>query len=206
MKKDTSFYDLKIKGIKEETPKTKSYTFEVPTELSNKFAYKQGQYLTLRFDIEGQDARRSYSMSSSPLEDHLTVTVKRVKNGLVSNYMADSLQVGDTVRVMPPDGRFYTKLDGDQKKAYYLFAAGSGITPLMSILKTILEKEPLSTVHLLYGNRNEDCIIFEDALKRLDAEYKGQLHTTFILSQPLRTRKGGIGGFFAKGKTNWTGW
>lgn len=203
--KDTAFYDLAISKITEETADTRSFTFEVPDELATAFKYKHGQYLTLRFHINGQDVRRSYSMSSSPMEPEITVTVKRVEGGLVSNYMHDTLDVGEKVRVMPPDGRFYTKLEHEQKKSYYLFAAGSGITPILSILKTVLEEEPKSRVHLVYGNRNEASIIFEKTLEQLSAKYKGQLFVEHILSQPHREKKGGIGGLFSKGKISWKG-
>ena len=147
------FYQLKVKDVRQETPEAVSVTFEVPAGLSETFNYKHGQYLTLRFDIDGQEVRRAYSMCSSPLDDHITVTVKRVEGGLASNYIHKLVKEGATVDVMPPEGRFFTKLDPENKKTYYLFGAGSGITPLMSIMRTILEEEPLSTVFLLYVNR-----------------------------------------------------
>jgi ring-1,2-phenylacetyl-CoA epoxidase subunit PaaE len=198
---DTQFYPLTISKVKQETKKTVSLFFTIPTDLSSTFKYTQGQYLTLRFMIDGKEERRAYSMSSSPVEPELAVSVKRVLGGKVSNYINDHLKVGDTVDVMPPQGRFFTKLDPDQRKTYYLFGAGSGITPLMSILKTIVEEEPKSSVHLLYGSRHDDQIIFYDELEALSKRYEGQLTVSYIVSQP-RTEKGG---WFKKGKASWTG-
>ena len=135
---DKNFYPLKVSRVVQETEDTVSLVFDVPADLKETFEYKQGQYLTLRFEIKGKEERRAYSMSSSPVEPQLKVSAKRVKNGIVSNHIADKVKVGDSVEVMPPQGRFYTTLAETNRKAYYLFGAGSGITPLMSIIKTIL--------------------------------------------------------------------
>ncbi|HEB62732.1 MAG TPA: 2Fe-2S iron-sulfur cluster binding domain-containing protein [Bacteroidetes bacterium] len=201
----TKFYPLKVTKVQKETNDTTSVSFEVPQELKETFKYIHGQYLTLKFDINGKEERRSYSMSSSPLENDLTVTVKRVKGGVVSNYINDHVQVGTVVELLPPDGRFYTDLDEAQQKSYYLYAAGSGITPLLSILKTILEQEPKSTVFLFYGNRNEDSILFKKDLDHLQNKYSGQLFVEHILSQPKKEKQGGLSGFFKKATTNWKG-
>jgi ring-1,2-phenylacetyl-CoA epoxidase subunit PaaE len=196
-----SFHALKVSNVRPETADAVSVTFEVPESLKEQFQYTQGQYLTLRFDIKGDSVRRAYSMCSSPLEEGLTVTVKRVKKGLVSNYINDKLKPGDVVDVMEPDGRFFSVLDPEQRKTYYLIAAGSGITPLYSILKTILEKEPKSTVFLLYGNRDEDSIIFKKGLDELATRYQGQLEIEYLLSRPKRQKKG----LFSKGVVTWEG-
>ncbi len=201
---DTNFYKLTVNGITQETNDTVSISLEVPAELKATFAYKQGQYLTLRFDIKGNEVRRAYSMSSSPQEEDLTVSVKRVKGGVVSNHIADQLTIGSEIEVMPPQGRFYTHLEETQRKTYYLFAAGSGITPLMSILKTVLEAEPQSIVHLIYGNRSEQDIIFKDQLAGLANRYQHQLYVTHVLSQPRR-EKSGLFGMFQKGTLSWQG-
>ncbi len=201
----TTFYDLKLHALIPETEYAYTLSFEVPESLKETFQYTQGQYLTLRFNINGEDVRRAYSMCSSPLEEHLSVTVKRVEGGKVSNHIADHLKPGDTVSVMPPEGRFFTKLDEEHRKNYYLFAAGSGITPLMSILKTILEKEPQSTVFLLYGNRNEEQIIFREALGALEKRYSDQLIVEHILSQPRREKGKGLFGMLSKGTLTWQG-
>ncbi len=200
-----TFHSLPVKNIVQETPDAVTLTFEVPGDLKEQFQYVQGQHLTLRFHINGKEERRSYSMCSSPLENDLSVTVKQVKGGKVSNYIHEHVKPGSTVEVMPPEGRFFTPLDGEQQKNYYLIGAGSGITPLMSMLKTILESEPMSYVFLLYGNRNEEEIIFKNELDRLAARYEGQLHLEYILSKPKRDKPKGLGGLFSKGKTSWTG-
>ncbi len=199
------FYDLPVREVRRETQDAVTLIFEVPEDLKSAFQYKQGQYLTLRFNINGQEERRSYSMSSSPLEQGLAVTVKQVENGKVSTHINQQVEAGSKISVMPADGRFYTALDADQRKDYYLFGAGSGITPLMSILKTILEAEPLSTVYLLYGNRNEESIIFREALEALERKYEGQLFVEHILSQPKREKSSGALSFLKKGKIAWEG-
>lgn len=199
------FHSLQVKNIKSETADTVSVTFQIPPDLQDAFQYKPGQYLTLKFNINGEEARRAYSMSSSPLEDGITVTVKKVEKGLVSNHICNQLKAGDQVEVMVPQGRFVVKLDEDNNKTYYLFGAGSGITPLMSIARTVLEKENMSTVFLFYGNRNEDGIIFKSELDALEKKYDNQLIVTHTLSQPKKEKSGGFGGFFKKEKISWEG-
>ncbi len=199
------FHTLTVSKIQQETEDTVSVSFAVPTVLADDFQYTQGQYLTLKFDIKGKEERRAYSMSSSPLEKDLTVTVKRVKKGLVSNHIADTLKVGSTVEVMPPQGRFFTKLDADNRKTYYMVAAGSGITPIFSILKTTLEAEPQSFVNLLYGSRAEEGIIFKNELDALQSRYANQVSVTHILSQPKREKSSGMFSFLSKGSLNWQG-
>lgn len=198
-------YPLTVKNITEETPSAKTVTFSVPTAAKGDFVYKQGQYLTLIFNLKSGEARRAYSMCSSPTEEDIAVTVKRVAGGLVSNHICDNLQVGDKVNVLKPEGRFYTEINDQAEKTYFFFAAGSGITPVYSIIKTILEEEPKSTVHLLYGNRDEDNIIFKSGLGKAEKRYAGQLTVTHTLTQPKREKAGGLFGAFKKGKINWTG-
>ncbi len=199
------FHNLIVSKITPETDDAVSISLNVPQDLKKEFSYTQGQYLTLRFDISGRDERRAYSLSSSPLETDLTVSVKRVARGVVSNHICNNIKIGDSIAVMPPQGKFFTPLSIEQRKTYYLFGAGSGITPLMSILKTILETEPASTVFLLYGNRDESNIMFKNELDNLQTRYTGQLFVEHILSQPKREKPGGLSGLFSKGKTSWTG-
>lgn len=199
------FHTLKVKSIKRETPEAVSVSFSVPEDLRAIFRYKQGQYLTLKLAIDGREERRAYSMSSSPLEEILTVTVKRVENGKVSNFINDCLQEGQEIEVMPPEGRFFTALDPEQRKTYYLFGAGSGITPLISIIKTIVEEEPQSSIFLLYGNRTEESIIFREELGRLEKRYAGQLKVEHILTQPPRAKSNGLLGMLGKGTLLWQG-
>jgi len=199
------FHNLTVGEVRRETQDTVSLILEVPEDLQETFQYKAGQYLTLRFLIDGKEHRRAYSMSSSPIEDTLAVTVKRVPRGIVSNYIHNQVQSGDTVEVMPPEGRFVAETDEERRRSYFLFGAGSGITPLMSILKTVLEQEPKSEVHLLYGSRDESNIIFREELNRLKARYAGQLRIENILSRPKRSKSKGLGGLFSKGSISWEG-
>ncbi|MFN0216747.1 MAG: FAD-binding oxidoreductase [Saprospiraceae bacterium] len=200
------FFELKIKSKTAETADTTTIELEIPDELRDLFSYKQGQYITIRLHIKGQELRRSYSMSSSPLENRLAVTVKKVAGGKASTYLHDQAQVGDTLEIAAPAGRFYSELNADKRHTYYLFAAGSGITPLMSIIKTTLESEPMSAIFLLYGSRNEESIIFRDALDSLSERYAGQLHIEHVLSQPKKeSTGGGLFGVFKKSTTNWQG-
>lgn len=200
------FFQLKIKNKTAETSDTTTIELEIPDELRDLFTYKQGQYLTLRLHLNGHELRRSYSMSSSPLENRLAVTVKKVAGGKASTFLHDEAQIGDTLEIAPPAGRFYNELNPDKRRTYYLFGAGSGITPLMSIIKTTLESEPMSAIFLFYGSRNEESIIFRDELDRLSERYAGQLHVEHILSQPKKENTGGgLFGMFKKSSTNWHG-
>ena len=199
------FHTLKIDRIEKETEDAVSLYFDIPADLKKAYIYEAGQYLTLKFHLNNKEERRAYSICTSPLESELAVTVKRVKNGLVSNYINDELNPGDEVDVMVPQGKFTVSPDADQSKSYYLFAAGSGITPMMSILKTLLESEGKSNVHLLYGNRNEDSIIFKSELAGLEETFRGQLTVEHILSKPTKIKEKGLGGLFKKAKTSWEG-
>ncbi len=199
------FYALSVAEVKEETPDAVTVSFIVPPELKETFAYEHGQYITLKVMIDDEEHRRAYSMSSCPFDEHIAVTVKRVEGGKVSTYIHQRLGPGIEVEVMAPQGKFRTELDPEQRKNYYLFGAGSGITPLMSILRTILEKEPMSRVCLLYGNRHEGSIIFRRQLEALSREYSGQLFVEHILSRPRRKKLAGIKGWFSKGEITWEG-
>jgi ring-1,2-phenylacetyl-CoA epoxidase subunit PaaE len=198
----TDFHTLKIKELVKETEESISVIFDVPDQLKDQYQFKAGQYLTLKFDKNGQEYRRAYSIFTSPLEQKLGVTSKRVKNGVISNHMNDNLTVGQDIEVMVPLGTFTLDLSHAAIKDYYLFAGGSGITPMMSLIKTILEEEPKSTVNLFYGNTNESSIIFKNELDRLEKMHSGQFTATHLLSDPIKTKSG----FFSKAKTNWTGW
>jgi len=199
------FYPLKVTRLQPETDQAVSIYFEVPPADRTAFNYRAGQYLTLRFHIDGKEERRAYSMCSAPHDDELAVTVKRVKNGLVSNHVAQNLKPGDTVDVMPPMGRFLAEVDPAARRRYYLFGAGSGITPLMSILRSVLEQEPKSEVILLYGNRDEDNIIFEQQLRELQNRYAGQLTVEHTLSRPKKYATKGLKGLFKRSTTRWEG-
>jgi ring-1,2-phenylacetyl-CoA epoxidase subunit PaaE len=201
----TSFHKLKVINVKQETAHAVAVTLEIPSDLKSTFTFIQGQYLTVKFNLNGKEVRRAYSMCSSPLEANLTIGVKRVKNGLVSNHINDNIKVGSEIEVMPPLGNFYSELKEKNRKNYYLFGGGSGVTPLFSIAKTVVEKEPQSATFLLYGNQNEDSIMFKAQLEGLEQRYAGQFKMEHILSEPKLEKPGGFGGFFKKAKPTWTG-
>lgn len=200
-----SFYPLTVASLTPETDQAVTVAFKVEDAQAETFQYQAGQYLTLKFVVNGKEERRAYSMCSAPHDKEIAVTVKRVKGGIVSNHIADLIKAGDTIEVMPPQGRFLVKPQHTARKDYYLFGAGSGITPLMSILRTILEEEPKSSVYLLYGNRDEDSIIFESQLAELSSKYEGQLLVTHTLSRPKKYKKGGLRGLLSGGKSKWMG-
>ncbi len=179
------FSKLNVAEVEQNTEDAISIHFEVPEELQETFTYQPGQYLILQVGIEGQKHRRAYSLCSSPaIDDNLIVTSKRVEGGLVSNYLNDELQAGDTLEVYPPQGNFTPDIDPENEKQYVLLGAGSGITPLMSILQTVLIKELKSEVLLFYGNRNEQSIIFKDKLDELQKKFPDRFEVIHSLSQP----------------------
>lgn len=181
-------YQLKVLQVEQLTDDAVSVSFDVPKELKEKFQYKPGQYLTLQFNLNGEKVRRSYSLCSSPaLEEPLRIGVKRVKDGLVSNHINDHVKVGDVIDVLPPDGRFYANVKADNYKTYFLFSAGSGITPILSITRTVLLTEPHSFVHMIYGNSNQDTIMFKHELDELQEQYADRLILVHSLSRPKKS-------------------
>ncbi len=203
---DTNFYPLKIKEVSSDIADAIVLTFDVSAELKEKFQYEHGQYVTLKFKFKDKEERRAYSLCSSPsMDSHLKIAVKRVYKGLVSNHINDNIKAGDMVEVMPPQGHFSTPLESNQSKDYFLVAAGSGVTPMLSILKTVLEEEPKSNIYLLYGNRNEESIMFKAELDALEKRYVGQLKVIHTLSKPKERKEGGIFGLFAKKIIDWQG-
>ncbi len=199
------FYNLKIKQVIRETEDAVSLIFDIPQDLTDTFDFIQGQYLTLQFTLNGDAVRRAYSMSSSPLDDVVKITVKQIQNGLVSTHINQNLKEGDTVAVMPPNGRFYTDLDAENKKTYYMLGGGSGITPLLSILKTVLETEPLSAVFLFYGNKDEDSVIFQKKLDELGLQYPDRFRNVQILSHPHTIQQRRFFGLQTKTVASWKG-
>jgi ring-1,2-phenylacetyl-CoA epoxidase subunit PaaE len=177
------FHELAVKDIRRETPDCVSISFSIPGELKETFSYTQGQYITLRTIVNGEEVRRSYSVCSSPLENELRVAVKKVEQGVFSTHANMHLKKGDTLDVMPPMGKFFTPLDPSNKKNYTGFAAGSGITPLLSIIKTTLLTEPQSSFTLVYGNRNRHSIIFKEDLEALKNTYMDRFRVIYILSR-----------------------
>ena len=177
------FHQLQVKKLNRETEDCVSVVFEVPPELREAFAFRQGQSLTVRKYLNGEELRRNYSICSSPLDGILQVAVKKVAGGLFSTYANEQLKEGDFLDVMPPVGKFHTELDPAQKKSYLAFAAGSGITPVLSLIKTTLATEPQSRFTLVYGNRTRASIIFKEALEALKDRYLDRFRIYHILSR-----------------------
>ena len=179
----SKFYPLTVAKVKHETRDAVAVTFAVPPELKQTFAYQQGQHLTLRALIDGEDVRRSYSICSSVQDEQLRVAIKKTPGGLFSNWANDSLKPGVTLEVMPPMGHFNVPLDPDSERHYLAFAAGSGITPILSIIKTTLLAEPKSRFTLVYGNRASSSVIFRDELTDLKDIYMGRLKLVYVMSR-----------------------
>ncbi|MCF0065501.1 ferredoxin--NADP reductase [Dyadobacter chenwenxiniae] len=185
----SKYYFLKVKEIEKETEEASTLHFWHP--LNEVVAYRPGQFLTLLLPVDDKKIRRSYSMSSSPYTDvSLAITIKRVPGGYASNLLLDSVKVGDTLEVMEPMGSFFPKQSDDQTRQVVFIGAGSGVTPLFSILKSILMVEPESEVFLIYGSRNEASIIFKNKLDALQAKYGERLKVVHTLSQPSETWEG----------------
>ncbi len=177
------FHSLRVREIRQETDDCVSVSFKVPKELNSEYEFIQGQHLTLKTQLNGEEVRRSYSICTSPLENDLRVAIKKLEGGRFSTFANDQLSEDDALDVMTPMGNFYTELSGDNEKHYVAFAAGSGITPIISILKTTLEKEQKSHFTLFYGNRFSDSIIFKEQIEALKNVHLGRLSVHHILSQ-----------------------
>lgn len=160
-----------------------SVVFNVPDALQDDFTWTAGQHLTLRFAFDGQEERRSYTISNPPGAE-LRITVKRVKDGKVSNHIGDALNVGDEVEVMPPFGGFTLTPGATARRTHYFFGAGSGITPLYAMINAVMTNEPFSVAHLVYGNADAKSIIFQDSLSDLTDQHPDRLTVRHVLSSP----------------------
>lgn len=177
------FHPLKVKSIHKETTDCVIISFEVPPHLEPTFSFEHGQNITLKKSINGEELRRSYSICSAPFEKELKVAVKQVAGGLFSTYANTNLKAGDIIEVLPPTGKFNTALNAAHKKQYVAFAAGSGITPVIAIIKTTLQTEPYSSFTLVFGNRSRSSIIFFEALEALKNKYLQRFTFINILSR-----------------------
>ncbi|MFP5330249.1 MAG: 2Fe-2S iron-sulfur cluster-binding protein [Alphaproteobacteria bacterium] len=180
---DTHFYPLRVAQMVPETAEANSIRFAIPPELREKFAFKAGQHLTLKAEIDGEEVRRNYSLCTAPDEQDWMVTVKRIGGGLFSNWVGDHLKAGDTIDVMPPHGSFTTDFDSKASRHLVGIAGGSGITPVMSILRTLLKTEPGSHFTLIYGNRDSGSIIFLEELARLKDRYLDRFELYHFLAE-----------------------
>jgi len=176
------FYPLTVQRIKQLTPNAVTITFAIPKELIQTFAFTAGQYVTIKKEIKGKELRRAYSISSSPKSDSITIGVKKVDKGGFSDFAHTKLKEGDVLEVMPPEGRFVFK-PSDNNKNIAAFAAGSGITPIMSIARTVLECNPKNTFVLIYGNKSYEETMFYTDLVKLQLEYSNRFFIYFLLSQ-----------------------
>jgi len=179
----SQFHKLTIKGLNKETEKSVTITFDVPQNLIDDFQFKAGQYITLKTTINGNEVRRDYSLCSSPKSGILKVAVKEVEDGTFSSYANNKLRVGDVLEVAPPKGRFVFEPNDSKTKNIALFAAGSGITPVLSIIKCALEEEVMSKVILVYGNKNTKETMFLNELLELQHQYNSRFSIQFVFSQ-----------------------
>src|SRR5262245_5697841 len=176
------FYTLRVAEIVPETEDANSIRFEVPDELEEAFRFKAGQHLSVRAEIGGEEVRRNYSLCVAPDEGMLKVTVKRIAGGVFSNWVGDNLKAGDTLDVMCPHGSFTVEFDTSASRRYVAFAGGSGITPVISLIKTALALVPASRFTLFYGNRDANSIIFLEDLADLKDRYLGRFELYHFLS------------------------
>ncbi|MBC3758472.1 ferredoxin--NADP reductase [Hyunsoonleella sp. SJ7] len=179
----SGFHKLSVKSIKRETDKSVSISFNVPENLKETFQFEAGQYITLKSEINGNEVRRDYSLCVSPKSGDLKVAVKEVKDGTFSAYANNELKVGDTLEVAPPKGRFTFEPNDKKTKNIAAFAAGSGITPVLSIIKCALEEEVHSKVILVYGNKSTKDTMFLDELLELQHTHKDRFSIQFVFSQ-----------------------
>lgn len=179
----STFHSLAIKEIKRETPQAVSIAFDVPQSLKDDYAFTAGQYINIKTTFEGQEIRKAYSICSAPGSDELRVAIKAVKTGGFSTYANEKLAVGDTMEVGTPEGKFTFEPKADRQRNYAAFAAGSGITPVMAIIQSVLQGEPESTFVLVYGNKSPDDTIFYQLLHDLHLEYVGRFFVHFVYSQ-----------------------
>jgi ring-1,2-phenylacetyl-CoA epoxidase subunit PaaE len=176
------FHRLTVKDLRRETRDAISLTFAIPQELQDDYRFSPGQYLTLRTTMDGEEVRRSYSICSGPDDGELRIAVKKVDGGAFSSWAADELKNGDEIDVMTPTGRFGIAPSSEAARIHVGFAAGSGITPILSIIKAVLANEPESRFFLFYGNRSPDSMLFREALEQLKDRFIERLSVFHVIS------------------------
>ncbi len=183
----SEFHELKISQIKQETPSSVAVTFDVPQALKTSFSFTAGQYITLHHTINQQEVRRAYSLCSAPSSGELTVGIKKVANGTFSVYANDQLMVGDTLQVMPPQGTF--TYDSNSQKGHHIaaFAAGSGITPILSIAQAVLNQQTHTKFLLVYGNQTKQQAMFYDTIEHLKTQFPDRFFVEYIYSRSQET-------------------
>jgi ring-1,2-phenylacetyl-CoA epoxidase subunit PaaE len=178
-----NFYDIKVKEIKKETQDSVSISFDIPSELKEMFNYSSGQYITLKQQLNQEEVIRSYSLCSSPLEEDFRIGVKVVPGGLMSTFLNKDLFDGQSLKVMSPEGNFVVKPFQDESRNYVGIAAGSGVTPILSMMKTVLLGEPKSTFTLYYANKTEDSTMFKSEIEEFEARFPNQLKVYRLFTQ-----------------------
>ena len=179
----STFYKLAVKEIIRETPEAISVLFQVPEELQANYRFVAGQYINLKLTLDGNEIRRAYSICATPESGELRIAIKSIKNGYFSKFANEQLTIGKVLEVGTPEGKFTFEPDASRQKNYAAFVAGSGITPVMSILQTVLEKEPNSTFVLVYGNKSSNETIFYNQLHDLQLKYVGRFFVHYVFSQ-----------------------
>src|SRR5215467_2154002 len=180
------FHALKVAQVERETADSVSLTFAIPPDLAAEYRFEAGQHLGLRVRLENQELRRSYSICSAPHDNELQIAIKKVAGGRFSAWAVDTLAAGAAIDVLTPEGRFHTPLDGANAKHYVAFAAGSGITPILSLAKTILACEPRSSFTLVYGNRRQASVMFHETLEDLKDRYLARFVLYNVFSRELQ--------------------
>ena len=179
----SKFHTLTIKELKKETPNAVSLVFDIPLELKNEFQFKAGQYLNIKKTIAGEELRRAYSICSSPNSGELRIAIKAVDNGTFSVFANTILKEGDTLEVQKPEGKFILETSTSHSKNYLAIAAGSGITPIMAMVKDVLAKEPNSTFTLIYGNKTVSETIFKSEIDKLASTFQKQFNIQYVYSR-----------------------
>jgi ring-1,2-phenylacetyl-CoA epoxidase subunit PaaE len=179
----SAFHSLRVASVAKNTRDAVVVTFDVPEPLQNAFAFRPGQYLTLRTRIDDHEVRRSYSICAAPADGQLRVAVKRINDGAFSSWANQHLQAGDTLDVMPPDGNFTVEFSPGHARTYAAFAVGSGITPILSLVKTALDTEPESSFTLFFGNRASSAVLFREEIEDLKNRYMSRFSLVYIMSR-----------------------
>ena len=179
----STFYKLPIKEITRETANAISVAFTIPSELKSAYQFIAGQYVNLKLTLDGEEIRRAYSICSSPNNEELRIAIKSVADGHFSKFANENLKAGDIIEVGQPEGRFTFEPNSDRQKNYAAFAAGSGITPIMSIIQSVLESEPKSSFVLVYGNKTADDAIFQKQLHELQLKYVARFFVHYVYSK-----------------------
>lgn len=198
-----NFHTLTVRNKHQETSDTVSIEFDMPAALHDTFAYKPGQYITIEHEINGETLRRSYSLCSATHEKRWAIGVKKVQDGRMSTYLVDQLQSGDTLSISTPEGKFVGNFDASKRRHHYMIAGGSGITPMLSLIKDGLELEPMSSYFLLYGSNDENEIIFDEQLAALQERYGSQVQVQHVIRNKPEAK---LFGLFSKKPTEGQHW